>query len=272
MKKLFWLGTFLLGTTLITGTARADHHLFTYTYEPETEPKGDREYEQSVTLRAGRNAAVGQRDFSQWEFRHEFEYGVTENYTAALYLNHTLQHFRDPATGAKTTRYDWAGISLENRYLVLDPANHAVGLTLYLEPTYAGKSAELEQKIILGQRCGDWKWAVNLTHATEWTDYFRGTEGELEISASLARQLNRRWSVGIEIRDHNELPDYKSWENTVLYLGPVVSYRRSGWWAALTVMPQIYGANFTGDPDGNHHLELEGHERINVRLLFGFSF
>ena len=272
MKHSFWIVTIALGATLIAGTARADHRIFTYTYEPETEPKGDLEYEQSVTLRAGRNAAVGQRDYSHWEFRHELEYGVTENYTAALYINHDLQHFRDPATGAKTTRYDWTGVSIENRYLVLDPVTHPVGLTLYLEPTYAGKNTELEQKIILGQRCGDWKWAVNLTHATEWTDYFRGTEGELEISAGLARQLNRRWSVGLEIRDHNELPEYKQWQNTALYLGPVVSYRRSGWWAALTVMPQIYGANFTGDPDGNHHLELEGHERINVRLLFGIEF
>ena len=272
MKKLFWLGTFLLGTTLIVGTAHADHRLFTYTYEPETEPKGDLEYEQSVTLRAGRNAAVGQRDYSRWEFRHEIEYGVTENYTAALYLNHSLQHFKDPATGATTTRHDWTGVSLENRYLVLDPATHAIGLTLYLEPTYDGKNAELEQKIILGQRCGDWKWAVNLTHATEWTDHFRATEGELEISAGLARRLNRRWTVGLEFRDHNELPGYKTWQNTALYLGPVVSYRRSRWWAALTVMPQIYGANFTGNPDRNPRLELEGHERMNVRLLFGFGF
>ncbi len=37
-------------------------------------------------------------------------------------------------------------------------------------------------------------------------------------------------------------------------------------------MPQIYGANFSGAPDGDHHLELEGHERMNLRLLFGRRF
>ena len=164
------------------------------------------------------------------------------------------------------------GISVENRYMVLNPATHAVGLTLYLEPAFSGEEAEIEQKIILGQRHGDWKWALNLTHATEWTDDFREVEGELEVSFGLAYQLSPRWAVGFEIRDHNELPGYKEWENTALYIGPVISYKREHWWAALTMMPQVYGANYTGDPDGNHSLELEGHERWNVRLLFGYNF
>ena len=127
--------------------------------------------------------------------------------------------------------------------MVLNPAEHALGLALYFKPTYDGKNCELEQKIILGQRYGDWKWALNLTPATEWQDDFRATAGELEISFGIARQLSPHWSVGVEIRDHNELPEYQRWENTALYLGPVSTYPREHWWAALTVMPQVYGAN-----------------------------
>ena len=97
------------------------------------------------------------------------------------------------------------------------------------------------------------------------------TEGELEASFGIARDLNNHWSVGLELRDHNELPDYSKWENTALFLGPVISYRQEKWWAALTIMPQIYGANFGENPDANRHLELEGHERVNVRLVFGIS-
>jgi len=37
-------------------------------------------------------------------------------------------------------------------------------------------------------------------------------------------------------------------------------------------MPQIYGVNFGENSDANHHLELEGHERVNVRLIFGIGF
>src|SRR5262249_17072876 len=140
------------------------------------------------------------------------------------------------------------------------------------EPRYSGDEAEVEEKIILGQRIGDWKWALNLTHATEWENNFHETEGEVEVSFGITRRLNRHWSLGLEARDHNEIPEYRTWENTAVYVGPVVTYQQEKWWATLTVMPQVYGANFSDDPDRNHHLELEGHERWNIRLILGFSF
>ena len=272
MKSSILFGVVLFGAVWLSGTASADNRLFTYTYEPETEPRGEWEYEQSVTLRAGRSAAVGQSDYQLWQFSEEIDHGVTDRYTVSLRLNHEYESFHDPASGVTTSQHEWTGMSMENRYLVLDPVENAVGLTLYLEPTYDGNNAELEQKIILGQHCGDWKWAVNLSHATEWTGNFHTSEGELELSAGLARQLTGRWSLGVEIRDHNELPEYSSWENTAVYIGPVLSYRRLGWWAALSVMPQVYGTNFADNPSGSHQLELEGHEHLNVRLLFGFDF
>src|SRR5439155_16683868 len=79
-------------------SASATERYFTYTYEPETMPKGSLEYEQWLTLRAGRSAAVGQDNFNRWELRHELEYGVTDNYTLSLYLNESSESFRDPLT------------------------------------------------------------------------------------------------------------------------------------------------------------------------------
>ena len=269
------LSNFLTGiaaATLALSGAQATERLFTYSYEPETMPAGALEFEQWITLRTQRTKAVGQENFNRWELREELEYGVTDNYTASLYLNFQSDSFRDPATGMNSSSFKFQGVSVENRYQVWNPAEHKVGLTLYLEPRFAGDEAELEERIILGQRHGDWKWALNLTHATEWTDNFHRTEGEVELSFGLARELNKRWTVGLELRDHNELPEYKKWENTAVFLGPVVSYRQEKWWAALTVLPQVYGKTFGPEPDGNPHLELEGHERVNVRFLVGFSF
>jgi len=161
--------------------SRATERLFTYSYEPETMPQGAMEFEQSVTLRTQRTKGgeVKQGDFNRWEFREELEYGVTDNYTASLYLNTSSESFRDfsqsPATDFSRFKFD--GISVENRYQVLNAADHPVGLTLYLEPRFSGEEAEVEQRIILGQRHGKWKWALNLTHATEWTDHLHATEG-----------------------------------------------------------------------------------------------
>jgi len=255
----------------IASLASADERRFTYTYEPEVLPQGGLEFEQWVTLRTQRtsDAEVKQGNYNLWELREELEYGVTDNYSVSLYLNMAAESFRDfnqtPATDVSS--FDFKGISIENRYMLLNPAQHAIGLTLYLEPRFSGDEAEIEEKILIGQRYGDWKWAFNLSHATEWTDQLHSTEGELEANLGIARDLGKHWSLGLEVRDHNELPDYRIWENTAVFVGPVVSYRQDKWWAALTIMPQIYGANFSGNIDGNTHLELEGHERLNVRLL-----
>ena len=252
--------------------AHANERLFAYTYEPETMPKGGWEFEQWATLLAGRNAAVGQQNYQDWQIRHSLEYGVTDNYTLELYVNEDVTGFRDPVTGASTSDFTFQGISLENRYLVLNPAEHAVGLTLYLEPRFSGVQTEIEEKVILGQRHGFWKWALNLTHATEWTEHFGQVEGEVEASFGLARELSPHWSLGVELRDHNEVPNYARWENTALFAGPAVSYHRERWWATLAVLPQVYGVNFLGNADGNQWLDLESHERVNIRLIFGVQF
>jgi len=261
--------------SLWTRSARADERRFTYTYEPETPPEGEMEFEQWVTQRTQRTSGgdVRQGNYNLWELREELEFGVTDNYSVSFYLNAAAESYRDYSFSppAETSSFKFKGVSVENRYLVLNPAAHAVGLTLYLEPRFSGDEAELEGKIILGQRRGDWKWAFNLSHAIEWRDNLQTMEGEVEASFGVARDLSQRWSIGLEVREHNELPDYRIWENTALFVGPVVSYRREKWWAAFTVMPQAYGANFNGNPGGNSHLELEAHERLNVRLLIGIS-
>src|SRR5678815_1738696 len=93
--------------------SRANERIFTYSYQPETMPKGAWEVEQWATLRAGRNATVGQKDYKRWEFRTEAEYGVTDNYTVSLYVNESYETFRDPA-GGSTHDLCWDGISIEN--------------------------------------------------------------------------------------------------------------------------------------------------------------
>ena len=85
----------------------------------------------------------------------------------------------------------------------------------------------------------------------------------------LARDLGKNWSLGLEFRNVNSFPEYDSWENSALYLGPVVSYRQDKWWAALTVLPQIYGWNNSSSDDGNPNKELRDNEKLNIRLLIG---
>jgi hypothetical protein len=256
-------------------TVSATERRFTYSYEPETLPKGSMEFEQWVTLRTQRTdeGDVQQKNFNKWEMREELEYGVTDNYTVGFYINWAAESFRDTSVSPASdeAEMEFGGISLENRFMVLNPANHAVGLTLYLEPTFSGEEAEVEEKIIIGQRYGDWKWALNLTHATEWEHHFDEKEGELEATFGICRDIGN-WSLGLEFRNHNEVPEYEDFEHSAFFLGPVVSYRHEKWWATLTVLPQIYGKNYEGNPDSSECLVLDEHELVNIRLLLGFSF
>jgi hypothetical protein len=272
MKLITCIATGALATGVLVVPVRADERRFTYTYEPETPVAGSLEFENWVTLGTQRNSTVGQNNYNQWDLRQELEYGVSDRYSVSLYLNEQATSFQDAGTGANESSFDWKGVSLENRYNVLNPAEHAVGLTLYLEGTYSGQEAEIEEKLILGQRHGEWKWAFNLIQGTEWEDNLRETEGELGASVGLARDLNKQWSVGLELLNETLIPDYKAFESSTLFLGPVVSCRQHKWWAALTVMPQIYGWNSDGAADGNSHLDLVDHEKANVRLLFGVDF
>jgi hypothetical protein len=263
--------TGLLALSTLAIHSHADERRFTYSYEPETQLAGAVEFENWITLGSQRNSAVGQDNYNQWDLRQELEFGVTDRYTIGLYLNEQSQSFKDPATGANQSSFDWEGISIENRFNVLNPAEHAIGLTLYVEGRYSGQEAEIEEKIIIGQRHGDWKWAFNLGQATEWENNLSEREGELEASFGLARDLSKRWSLGLEVVGDTLIPGYQEFENAAFFVGPVLSYRQDRWWAALTVLPQVYGWNRDFAQDRNAHFELADHERYNIRLLFGID-
>ena len=272
MNKRNGILSMILGGSLAVAPAHATERYFGYSYEPETMPKGAWEIEQWLTSRTGRDGVTGQSGFQEWDIRHSIEYGVTDNYTVEFYVNEDVMSFHDPMMSATSRSVNFDGFSLENRYMVLNPADHAVGLTLYVEPRFSDTDGEVEEKIILGQRQGDWKWALNLTHSSVWSHDYRGLGGEVEGSFGLGCDLNKHWAIGVEARDFNELPDYHNLENTTVYAGPVVSYRRTNWWATLSVMPQIYGRNFSGAAEGSGHLELIDNERLDVRLIFGIQF
>lgn len=260
----------LLATTLVG--AHANERVFTYTYEPEVLPQGAVEFEQWLTLRSGRAAEAGKGSFNRWDIREELEYGVTDRYTAALYLNFRHDSYLDLGTGHDQSVFKFRGVALENRYQLLNPATAAVGLTLYVEPRLSHEEFSLEQKLILGQRMGDWKWALNLSHETEWNLQHQATEGEFQVNFGLSHPLGRRWALGVEARLLAINAEYEQWETVVFSLGPTLQYRHERWWAALTVLPQLWGHNCDGNPDGKRYLDLAERERVEIRLLVGFGF
>lgn len=263
-----------LSAVLAGQRADATERVFTYTYEPETMIQGTTEIEQWVTLRAGKNSTVGKDDYNRWDLRTELEHGVTDNYTVGLYLlNFEAVSYEDVSTtpSSGVSEFEWKGVALENRYMILNPAEHAIGLTAYLEGGYSGSEAFIEPKIIIGQRHGDWKWAANFVYENEWEDNLNEVEGVIEGTAGLSRRIGNNWSVGLEVRSRNLWPNYSGFSSSAVFVGPAISYRKERFWGALTVMPQVWGYNYDGDPDGNSSLDLEDNERLLIRLILAFD-
>ena len=249
--------------------AFADERHFVYSYEAEVLPKGGLEFEQWITARAGREGG----DFNQWEFREELEYGLTDELTTALYLNFKDVYFHpneaeEEAGSEEEENFEFAGISSEWKYQLMNPNVQPVGLVAYLEGTIDSDEAELEEKIILSSNIGeDLIVAFNVALEQEWE--YEGSEteeeGKIDSSIGVAYKLHPNWSVGVEMRNLREYEGFNYDDEllTAWYVGPNVHYGAATWWATLAAMPQI-GLEKSRN--------LEDAERVNVRLIVGKNF
>src|SRR6266498_1105619 len=260
----------LVAAALLAANAvRADERLFTYVQEAEVLPKGGLEFEQWLTHRRGKADGV----FAAWDFREELEYGFTDRLSGAGYLNFKSTHSEGVTGLADEDSFEFEGIATEVKYQVLNPNTKPLGVLLYGEATYNGDEFELEEKLVLQKNVGEkWVTALNVTLEEEWAFTPAATEEELtlELTAGVAYKINPHWSVGIEGRNIREFApgiDFSDQEHSTWFVGPNVHYARNNWWATLTVLPQVHGS-----PDTRDGLQLDEHEKIEVRLIAGINF
>lgn len=275
--------------------AWAGEGLFSRVYTSETVPAKHWELEQAVRNRSGRSFG----HYSAFDFKTEFEYGITDNFQGALYIN--TGHISadgapddDDVNGATGfTRHNTflQSISLEFVYRVWSPVMDPIGIAFYFEPSYDfhdlhnglkyDKTLETEYRLLLQKNFFDDQLIVayNAVAEIEFVR-FDGQEtwrGELdfnnEIGASYRFAAN--WYAGLELRNHNELGDFKHHEHSVFWAGPAIHYGAANFWATLGLLAQ-----FSGNPNGTDdngtfigsHLFLRSHERYETTAKFSFPF
>ena len=135
LKKMMGL---LLG--LLALPAFAEESQFAYVYTTDLLPKGKQELEQWMTWR--HEKAHG--NFDLWQGRTSYEYGVSDNFQAAIYANTMkTKAFHDNVDGETAPPENFAelqpdpdehfsaskfvGVSLEGIYLILSPYIHPIG-------------------------------------------------------------------------------------------------------------------------------------------------
>jgi len=268
MRRTYFVLAALLTASVGSGTAWANERKFAYTYETSVLPIGAREIELWNTFRNNRGYF-----YRRIDQRIEYEFGVSNNLMSALYLNYSwlLQDANGRAPGGSAVASSSLSISSEWKYKILDRVADPVGLGLYGEATLGLDEFEFEAKLLVDKQIGNWLLAFNAVAENEWESELEA--GETQTSSALAAELDLgiayalhpQWSLGLEVRNHNEIVKGEC-THSALFAGPVISYSADSWWATLTVLPQI--TSFKGATNGN--LVLVGHERLEARLLFSF--
>jgi hypothetical protein len=236
--------------------ALADPRPFTFTYDTYSEGKGNWEYEQYLTYQTHKG---DDRSFTSYNLRHEFEFGVADNFDIAIYVANWRYEETNDHTG---TRFDSGGF--EAIFYALNPATDPIGLGLYAEVLAGEHDLEFEYKLLLQKDWRNWTFAYNLILETELEGVFNNkemneTEGVLGHSFGASYGIGHGIHIGAECQIESVYENWSHYENTSVYVGPVIGYASGGhWWATLTPFFQL--SSVDGEPD------------FQVRLITGYEF
>ena len=230
---------------------RADERRFTSTSEATTLPPGMAEYEQWYTWKTSKE---NDRGFDRHEFRHELEFGLTEDLQLALYVSDWRYHENKHRGQSEA---EWRNIAVELIYNLTDPTEDFLGTALYGEVKIGDEFFELEGKFITQKNIGPIMLAHNAIIEAEWEDDDFGTDnGKLAQTFGASYQIDPSLSVGMELLHEFAIPDWAGIRGkSVLYLGPNLAFRQPHWWVTATPLFQV--SDVEDEPD------------FQLRLLFG---
>ena len=256
--KMFWIGLFILALT--PPAARASDRHFSFSYESPVLNDGGREIESYTTYRFGRDTF-----FSGLKENLEFEMGLGGGIQTSLYLNFD-QEMAGDGTGTINQSLLFDGIAAEFKFKLLDNVADAVGLGLYLETEFEPDELDMETKVIVDKISGSFLWTANLTCEPHFNWIDNSAALSLIPSAGLGVFLvPDRFFLGLEVQNDNEYAGTPQTQvESILSLGPVLSYTGNNWWTTLTILPQV--ANLMGGP-----LDLTNSQRWQVRLANSWS-
>lgn len=232
-------------------SAEASERRFTYSYETTTMPKGLWEYEQWFTWRS-------YDDKDRFDFRHEFEYGITDSLTLDIYLADWRYEEVDDEGGEAD--YRSSGVSL--RYMLTDPNKSMFGTGLYGEVLVGDQKVELEGKFLLQKNFGPFIAVYNLILEAEWEGDDLGSldesHGVWENTVGLSYQISPSFFVGVEALHEVEFADWSDAGDHLFYAGPNVSFRKGNFFTTVTGLFQATGVG--GEAD------------TQLRVIAGFTF
>ncbi len=238
---------------LLPASSWASPRPLPFTYGTATNGKGESEIEQYVDLVPlyARDAQTGTPvRYLASQLQTELEYGLTDSLELGLYVTAT-PHLGDAFTSYPVLT-EANGSKQRLRYRLADEGDWPVDVAVYGEVVENEREFELEAKLILQRRLGDWLLAGNLS--AEYEIYYAGRrEVVLDPSLGVTYQATPSVFPGLEYwvrgeintldpgdRDFNDGPHQ--------YLGPTLR-------VSLSRMFITAGAYLRLD-DFGHHLQV----------------
>jgi hypothetical protein len=227
---------------------------FTFLYETTTSAPGSIELENWVTFQTGN--PDGKR-FSELDFRHEFEFGITNRLQLSVYVADWRYEtgFADQTSGLA-----YSASAVEAIYNLTNPVIDPIGISIYQEIRAGDRLVESESKLIAQKNLGPLIIAYNATLEAGWRgNGLEEQEGEFQQALGASYELSPSLSAGLEILHEFIFPKWDANEHTQnFFIGPNLSVRRGRWFATVTALAQ---ATQTADePDWQ------------IRTIVGFGF
>jgi hypothetical protein len=224
---------------------------FTYIYEAVTSAPGSVDIENWVTW----SRTTDPQRVDEVDFRHEFEFGVTDRFQASLYVA-DWSYVADPGHSGSI----YSDSALELIYNLTSPVIDPVGLALYQEIRAGDRLLELESKLIVQKDLGPLILAYNTTFEAAWEgNGLQNRRGELQQALGVSYEVSQRVSVGIEMLHEFVFPGWHDDEHIRnLFIGPNFSFRHNNWFVTTTALAQA--TNTSDEPD------------FQLRTIFGVGF
>lgn len=281
------LALLLVGASML---AQAGEGSMGWVYTLDLQPKGTLEFEQRLSLVRGQ----AQGSYDLWQSRTELEYGVTNDFQLAGYLNYYKVNAGSnditgdttglmvPGAAATNGTYSktLSGYSVEGIWRLSNPVVSPVGAGLYLEYTGGQLKRDLEGRLLLQSNFLDDKLvtAANIVAGSKRMMFDaadQASESELDLLLGVTYRFANRWTAGVEYRYHNDFVGYR-WRTRTQeahFFGPNLHYADKDWWFTMAWRYQIKGECFAdGVAECSKGYAWDGHGRNEYVMKFGFPF
>ena len=224
---------------------------FTYVYEAVTSAPGSLDVENWVTWSRTNNPPHA----DEVDFRHEFEFGVTDKFQASVYVADWF-YAADPGHSGFT----YSDSAVELIYNLTNPVVDPLGLAVYEEIRAGDRVFELESKAIIQKDLGPLILAYNATLEAVWQGAgLQDRQGEFQQALGISYEISQRVSVGVEMLHEFVFPEWRDSEHIRnVFVGPNISFRHQNWFVTVTALAQA-----TDTPD-----EAD----FQLRTIFGIGF